>query len=740
MTAGMEPRKGSSAPPAGEIEKALFDAALGLPDPEVRRAFLERACGDDAALRDRLEALLESNAEAERFFDMDPLRLPGEQEGAPAGEEASAEGPGGRGVAGAEVWIGRYKLIERMGEGGCGVVYLAEQEDPVRRQVALKIIRLGMDTKQVIARFEMERQALAMMSHPHIAQVLDAGTDGMGRPYFVMELVRGERITDYCDRLRLGLAKRLELFIQVCLAIQHAHQKGILHRDIKPSNILVTGDGENAVPKVIDFGIAKAIEGNLGDERSVAPAEPFIGTPAYMSPEQAEMGGLDVDTRSDIYSLGTLLYELLTGRPPFDGNQLLELGVEEMRRALREREPPRPSELLQSLESRELEEIASRRCCDPSRLIAGLRGDLDCIVMKALEKDRQRRYATVNGLGIDVQRYLRNEPVSARPPSRLYLLGKLVRRNRVSFAAGMAVAAALLVGFGTSTWLFFQERDAREQQARLLAEAEKNEKVTRAAFLARGGNLKEANAVLEQIETPPSRPSFDGVSAFRLVGDWLALQQRWREAAARYTIVLHLDSLDIWGPVTIDYQAYGALLVETGNLAEYERFCAAAIARYATETNDDAAARILKTCLLRPPAAERLAALRPMGEKAERFAREYTTQWACIPASLWRYRCGEYREAEAIALRPKRDPSSAAAAMLDLIASMALAREGRTEEARPLLEKGRALVEETFGSSLPPGGSTSGYWHDWVFARILLREAERVVPQELSGTRTEMPP
>jgi serine/threonine protein kinase len=715
------------------MEKALFDAALGLADPAVRREFLERACGGDAALRDRLEALLESNAEAERFFDMDPLRLPGGQEGAPAGEEVSAEGPGGRGVAGAEVWIGRYKLMERMGEGGCGVVYLAEQEEPVRRQVALKIIRLGMDTQHVIARFEMERQALAMMNHPHIAQVLDAGTDGMGRPYFVMELVQGERITDYCDRLRLGPAKRLELFIQVCLAIQHAHQKGILHRDIKPSNILVAGDGENAVPKVIDFGIAKAIEGNLGDERSVALAEPFIGTPAYMSPEQAEMGGLDADTRSDIYSLGALLYELLTGRPPFEGSQLLELGVEEMRRALREWEPPRPSELLQSLESRELEVIAAKRRCDPSRLIAGLRGDLDCIVMKALEKDRQRRYATVNGLAIDVQRHLRNEPVMARPPSRLYSLGKLVRRNRVSFAAGMAVAAALLIGFGTSTWLFFQER-------RLLAEAEKNEKVTRAMFLVRGGNFREANAVLEQVDTPPSRPSLDGVSAFREVGDWLARQQRWREAADRYAFVLHLDLLDIWGSVTLDYQAYGVLLVETGNLAEYERFSAAAISRYAAETNDDAAVRILKTCLLRPPAAERLAALRPMGEKAERFARTYVNQWACIPASLWRYRCGEYRETEAIALWPKGDPSSAAAATLDLIASMALAREGKTEEARPLLERGRALVGERFRSSLPSGGFTLGNWYDWVFARILLREAESTVPRELSGTGTEMPP
>lgn len=712
--------------PHQEIEKALFEVALSLSDPELRRAFLVQACGNDLPLRNRLEALLEANSGAEKFFDLDPIQPSPEEvlepEKAPPASSETVSGD----LANRDVRIGRYKLIERMGEGGCGVVYLAEQQEPVRRKVALKLIRLGMDTERVIARFEMERQALAMMNHPNIAQVLDAGTSDTGRPYFVMELVSGVRITEYCDRRRLGLAQRLELFVQVCLAIQHAHQKGILHRDIKPSNILVTNDGENAVPKVIDFGIAKAIEGNVGDKENMTLAEHFIGTPAYMSPEQAEKGGLDVDTRSDIYSLGALLYELLTGRPPFDGNQLLELGIDEMRRALREREPLRPSKLLQSLGGAELEEIATQRRCEPGRWIAGLRGDLDWIVVKALEKDRQRRYATANGLAVDVQRYLRNEPVSARPPNRLYLLGKLVRRNRVSFAAGAAVMTALIIGLGTSTWLFFRERDARQQQAKLLAEAEKNEKLTRASFLVRGGNMDEANAVLEQLETPPARPSLDGVAAFRAVGDWLACRQRWPEATARYASVLQLDLLDIWGAVTIDYQAYGALLMETGDTAQYERFCVDAISQYAGETNNDAAARILKTCLLGPASTERLAALQPMGEKAELLAKANASNpWARIPASLWRYRCGKYSEARGMALI-NGDPASPATVTLDLIAGMALAREGRLDEARVLLAKGRVVVEEKFRTALSANG-----WFDWVFARVLLREAESVVQPQL---------
>ena len=313
--------------------------------------------------------------------------------------------------------IGRYKILEKVGEGGCGVVYVAEQTEPVRRRVALKVIKLGMDTKQVVARFEAERQALAMMDHPNIAKVLDAGTTETGRPYFIMELVRGIRITDYCDQNKLATRERLELFIKICQAIQHAHQKGIIHRDIKPSNILVTLHDGVPVPKVIDFGIAKATtDQRLTDKTIYTQLQQFVGTPAYMSPEQAEMSGLDVDTRSDIYSLGVLLYELLTGKTPFDANELMSQGIDAMRKTIREKDPLRPSTKLATLKGEELTTAAKRRSVETSKLAKLLSGDLDWIVMKCLEKDRTRRYETANGLAMDLKRHLNNETVVARPP------------------------------------------------------------------------------------------------------------------------------------------------------------------------------------------------------------------------------------------------------------------------------------------------------------------------------------
>src|SRR5215510_13948919 len=324
--------------------------------------------------------------------------------------------------------IGRYRLLQQIGEGGFGVVFMAEQQEPVQRKVALKIIKAGMDTREVIARFEAERQALALMDHPNIAQVLDGGATTSGRPYFVMELVRGIPITDYCDQANLGTRERLELFIKVCRAIQHAHQKGVIHRDLKPGNVLVTLHDGEPIPKVIDFGVAKALGQKLTEKTLFTRFEQMIGTPAYMSPEQAALGGLDIDTRSDIYSLGVLLYELLTGVTPLDEETLRQGALDEIRRMIRETDPPKPSTRLLTLGGR-LAEVAKRRHAEPSALSHLIRGDLDWITMKALEKDRLRRYETVNGLAVDIERHLQNEPIAARPPSKFYRAHRWIRRN-----------------------------------------------------------------------------------------------------------------------------------------------------------------------------------------------------------------------------------------------------------------------------------------------------------------------
>ncbi len=471
-------------PDTADRIESLFAAAVAL-QPEERGAYLERECSGDPALRDRLLALLRAHDRAGHVIDR-PVNGDADQT---AGYSRTSEQPG-------TIIAGRYKLLEEIGHGGMGTVWAAEQTAPVRRKVALKLIKAGMDSRSVLARFEAERQALALMDHPNIAKVLDGGLTESGRPYFVMEYVKGVPITEYCDATRLSVEERLNLFVQVCSALQHAHQKGIIHRDLKPSNILVAPYDDKPVPKVIDFGLAKAIHQSLTEKTLYTAHEMVLGTPLYMSPEQAQLNNLDVDTRADIYSLGVLLYELLTGTTPLERQRFKEAAWDEVRRMIREEEPPRPSIRLSSTDT--LPSLATFRHTEPAKLKKLVRGELDWIVMKALEKDRTRRYETASGLARDIRRYLDDEVVEARPPSTGYRIGKFVRRHRSPVIAAGLVLLALIAGIAGTTWGLLREARAK---TRLAASLDREQKANTGLSAANDKVHQRYDLAVEAIQT-----------------------------------------------------------------------------------------------------------------------------------------------------------------------------------------------------------------------------------------------
>ncbi len=733
---------------AADREVDIFCAACEIEPGEERDAFVTEACAGDDGLCAAVQQLLAVQADGEGFF----------QEGCPTSISADefsqtlAEHPEVLQVEDMvppddeEIGkqIGPYRLIEKIGEGGGGSIYLAEQSTPIRRQVAFKIIKLGMDTKSVIARFEAERQVLAMMEHPHIAKVFNAGTTEKGRPYFVMELVHGTKVTTYCDEHGLDISQRLELFVQICHAIQHAHRKGIIHRDIKPSNILIENRDGVPEPRVIDFGVAKATDGQrLSDDTIFTACEQFIGTPAYMSPEQADLAELDIDIGSDIYSLGVLLYELLTSMTPFDQSELIKSGLSEMRRIVREVEPPRPSVKLSGLPSGELEHIARCHDVEPQRLITLLKGDLDWIVMKALEKDRDRRYRTADGFAEDVQRYLDHEPVLARPPSRRYRFRKLVRRNKGVFASIAAISLTLFAGFGTSSWLFVKEREARQSESRLRAEAEVREKITQAAVLLRRNQPAEADKLVGECEVPVIKPSLEAMDVFRQLGEWNVTQGRWPEAEDRFLKLaraIQVDKSDMTEDATRDLLKVAPVLIATKDFENYHRFIQRNITHFAGTSDPRAAEQVVKSSTIIPLDQQDLEALEPLADLLKQSIHENESPsrgdaaWWTLALASYEYRRGDFNQAAGWARKSLayQDSSRTRIAMSHTMLAMACAQLHQLEEARANLAQGRTLVRARFPDGLGEievSYNASGVWNDWVLAYLLLNEATSLIQE-----------
>ncbi len=694
-------------------EESLFDNALALP-PEERAAYLDKICGQDAALRQRVANLLAAYGQSAGFLEAPPAAA--ERPATMVVTVPPAENPG-------DV-IGRYKIREKLGEGGCGVVYVAEQAEPVRRRVALKVIKLGMDTRTVIARFEAERQALAMMDHPNIARVLDAGTTAAGRPYFVMELVRGIKITEYCDRNNLDTGARIGLFIQVCHAVQHAHQKGIIHRDIKPSNILVTLHDGVPVPKVIDFGIAKATEGRLTDQTVYTQLYEFIGTPAYISPEQAEMSGLDIDTRTDIYSLGVLLYELFTGKTPFDSQELIRSGLDEMRRTIREEEPLRPSTRLSAMGDADLTTTAKRRGAEAPRLVHFIQGDLDWIVMKALEKDRTRRFDTANALAADLQRFLNNEPVEARPPSNIYRFRKLVRRNKMAFAAVAGIVAALALGLAASLNLYIKEKaalrralQAEQEEAGLRKQAEAGLEIERKqrAYSEIGNKLWQAGVLMSQDQFPRAEelmkdmpPIPQTAAIYNVLGMAHARWGRLPNAITNFTKAATAQPTNDLG-----FHYLLPLLAQTGRANEFEEWRRKALDQFGSTHEPAVAERMALDCLILPASDEVVQRVVTMLDKN---AATPPGRAAELARGLAEYRLGQFaRAATRLEKVADLEVDTNAAIQARLILSMARRQLGKSDEAA-------ALKNKEFKLSGPD-------WNDQMTTELFAREAQKAGSQ-----------
>jgi serine/threonine protein kinase/Flp pilus assembly protein TadD len=759
----------------GSSEKSIFLSALEHEQPADRDAYVREACGDDPQLRVAVEGLLAAHERPDNPLDhvpeaVSPIRLRLEiAEGIRPETTAAAQrfgSPGPERPPG--TIVGPYKLLEMIGEGGFGLVYVAEQQQPVRRRVALKLIKPGMDSREVTARFEAERQALAMMDHPNIAHVFDAGATREGQPYFVMELVRGIPLTHFCDKNRLTTRERLELFIDICNAVQHAHQKGVIHRDLKPSNVLVTLHDGTPVVKVIDFGVAKAISEPLTDKTLYTRFAQMIGTPLYMSPEQAEMSGLDVDTRSDIYSLGVMLYELLTGATPFDSSRFRTVAFDELRRIIREEEPPRPSTRLTTL-GLALSTVSTNRRIEPRALSTMLRGDLDWIAMKALEKDRRRRYATAAELADDVRRFLTEQPIAARPPSLAYQFGKLARRNKVALTTASLVLVALVLGTAVSVWQAIQATSARAEADSLRQKAEDfSDRLKEANVLLDNAraNADEGNYRLAQTEYTKAaqlQPAHYLVWSGR--GSLYVRLGLWHLAAKDYAKALQLgapaNNPSWWG--------IPQLCLYAGETAAYDTACRTLRRQLERSSDPFFVALAIRSCVVAPNSVGDAKAL---AERATRLSTDLPSRpsWpgffaggpsgpgqgppptdkkdpAATPrvgnpkmpdmrlqvmqyvAGLAQYRAGNAPQAiELLESTFHDDPHWPARAIGYPALAMAYHRAGRTREASETLDKAKAALDD-WTTKLAEGSlkSLPLPWFDFIECIVLTREANELI-------------
>jgi hypothetical protein len=685
------------------LAEEVFLEAVEQKDRASRAALIDSACAGNAPLRELVLAMLSDFRKATQFFDdtAQHFSLP---DGLMPGEELEAG-----------TTIGPYRIVGLIAEGGSSKVYEAEQSAPVSRRVALKVLKAGMDTAAVIARFEAERQTLAILEHPNISKVLDAGATDKGRPFFVMELVHGKRITDYCEENHLPVGERLRLFCQICSALQHAHNKGIIHRDIKPSNILVSTVDGIAIPKLIDFGIAKATDPRSGE--AVTQQGQPIGTPAYMSPEQIGGWNRDVDTRSDIYSLGVVLYELLAGQPPFDNDELLDAGFEKMRHRIQNEVPLRPSLL-------KPEDRGAR--------------ELDWIVMKAIEKDREKRYSTAHAFAADIESFMRGDPVQAHPPSRLYRLKKLLLRNRLA-AASIAVAAlALFTGFSVSTLLYLRAHAAEQEQTSLREAAEERAHMTKAAILIMEDRLEEADAEVTAMGGLFTQPSVEATNVFRTLAIWNANNGNWKTSADRWLAmarVCHFDTYDMTDKATRDLLPIAPTLVMINDFERYGQFREFLIDKLGNTTYPFAAEHVLKLCLIVPAPHTLLARLQHVAQVAEQSMpegeqtppAEWMEAWRCVALALWNYRNERFEKAVSWSNRSllRHDWEEVRRTQTLLIRAMALKKLGRIDEAVTDLEIARSSVNQHIQQ--PIDQMKDGHFHDWLNASILLGEAERAV-------------